>query len=89
MDPHLKQIYFSPHLLSPSADTKWLITFFTIDLLNNIGGAALATIFGPSQPYIAERVGVNIDTITWVWTFCERKKYLFAVWEIEECVEYY
>ncbi len=76
MGAHLKQLYFSPHLLSPSADTKWLVTFFTIDLLNNIGGAALATIFGPSQPYIAERVGVNIDTITWVWTFCERK-YVF------------
>lgn len=53
-----------------SDDDKWLGLYFTIAFFNTIGGAALATIFGPSQPYIAERVGVDIDAINWVWTFC-------------------
>ncbi len=47
---------------------KWLYVFLAATYLNRIGGAALATIFGPSQPYIADRLGVDIDTVNWLWT---------------------
>ncbi len=47
---------------------KWLYAFLAAMYLNRIGGAASTTIFGPSQPYIADRLGVDIDTINWLWT---------------------
>ncbi len=59
-------------------DFRWLCVFFCANMLNWVCGAAVATVFGPAQPYLAERIGVDIDSVNWIWTFCERRIVSFA-----------
>ena len=37
--------------------------------LSNIGQGLIVTVVGPSQPYIAKNVGVDIATINLLWSF--------------------
>ena len=37
--------------------------------LSNFGHGMVVTVVGPTQPYLALNVGVDIDTINLVWTF--------------------
>jgi hypothetical protein len=55
--------------LSLSPGDKWLAVYLVAAYLNALGSAALTTIFGPSQPYLAARVDVHIDSVNWLWTF--------------------
>ena len=54
-----------------SGQKKWLWIFFTIDFLNKIVSHIFITIVGPAQPFLAKKIGVQIDEINWLWTFCE------------------
>lgn len=46
----------------------WLNSFLTVALAGHAGlGMALA-IFGPTQPYLAQQTGVEVDTINFIWT---------------------
>ena len=37
--------------------------------LSNIGHGLVVTVVGPTQPYIAKNVGVEVDTINLLWSF--------------------
>ena len=50
-------------------ESKWLLAFVTSSWLSNFGHGLVVTVVGPTQPYLALNVGVDIDTINLVWTF--------------------
>ena len=47
---------------------KWLGPFLAIDLMRTIVFGAQYTVFGPAQPYLAKKVGVKLENVTWLWT---------------------
>ena len=53
---------------SANESWKWLGPFLVIDLIRTIVLGAQYTIFGPAQPYLAKKVGVKLENITWLWT---------------------
>jgi hypothetical protein len=50
-------------------EKKWLCWYVASSWLTNFGHGMVTTVVGPTQPYLASNVGVNIDTINLVWTF--------------------
>ena len=52
-----------------SLDNRWYSLYLISSWLSNIGHGLMITIVGPTQPYLAQNVGVNIDTINLVWSF--------------------
>ena len=55
---------------------KWVGPYFSIFVLNCIMGAAAYTIMGPAQPYIAKNIGLEIDSINFIWTVCNCSSYI-------------
>jgi len=49
--------------------TKWILVYFPVSWLTQFGHGLVTTIVGPTQPYLAENVNVDIDIINLVWTF--------------------
>jgi hypothetical protein len=47
---------------------KWLSAFLLVAWSGHIGLGMSVAILGPTQPYLARQVGVNIDNINFVWT---------------------
>ena len=47
----------------------WLCCYLSLYFLLAVCHGAVATVFGPAQPYLARRVGVHIDAINSIWTF--------------------
>jgi len=47
---------------------KWLSAFLLVAWSGHIGLGMSVAILGPTQPYLAKQVGVNIDNINFVWT---------------------
>ncbi len=58
-------------LRSPDGDMimHWIIPFTIVDSFNRVFYGMFGTLLGPSQPYLAKAVGVDIDTITWIYPF--------------------
>lgn len=56
-------------LTSWSQDEKFWAFLVLSSWFCNIGHGLMITVVGPSQPYIARNVDVEIDTINLVWTF--------------------
>ena len=52
-----------------SKDLTWMIAFTLVDSFNRIFYGMYSTLLGPSQPYLARKVNVDIDTITWIQPF--------------------
>ncbi len=52
-----------------SQETKWCWVYVLASCCANIGQGLVTTVVGPTQPYLAKNVGVDIDTINLVWTF--------------------
>ena len=52
-----------------SEANKWFLIFIPIQWLTEFGHGMLNTVVGPTQPYLAQNVGVDISTINLVWTF--------------------
>ncbi len=51
-----------------SQNKKWLVTFIMVAVTGHAGlGTALA-VFGPTQPYLGKQVGVDVDTVNFIWT---------------------
>ena len=50
-------------------DKKWLFCYFPSSWLTNLGHGMVVTVVGPTQPYLAQNVGVKIDIINLVWSF--------------------
>lgn len=50
-------------------ETKWLTWYVGSSWLTNFGHGMVVTVVGPTQPYLASNVNVDIDTINLVWTF--------------------
>ena len=55
--------------ISSTNDNKWLAIYVVSSWLCNIGHGLMITVVGPTQPYLAQKVGVDIDVINLVWTF--------------------
>ena len=49
-------------------DKKWLACYFPSSWLTNIGRGMVMTVVGPTQPYLAQNVGVKVNLINLVWT---------------------
>ena len=49
-------------------DNKWYTCYVLSSWLCNIGHGLMITVVGPTQPYLARNVGVDIDTINLVWS---------------------
>ena len=49
-------------------DNRWYGVYLLASWLSNIGHGLMITVMGPTQPYLAQNVGVNIDTINLVWS---------------------
>ena len=62
--------------MTPDKEFNWISTFTFIDSLNRVFYGMYATLLGPSQPYLAGKVNVDIDTITWIQPF---GKYLLTL----------
>ena len=60
-----------------SSDLKWIIPFTIVDSLNRVFYGMYNTLLGPSQPYLAKAVNVDIDTISWIQPF--GKDFLFGL----------
>lgn len=57
-------------MLSLDSDSsRWLLFYFPVSWLTQFGHGLVTTVVGPTQPYLAKNVNVNIDTINFVWTF--------------------
>jgi hypothetical protein len=52
-----------------SEDKKWLACYFPSSWLTNLGHGMVVTVVGPTQPYLAQNVGVDIAIINLVWSF--------------------
>ncbi len=52
-----------------STDSKWCAVYVAASCCANIGQGLVTTVVGPTQLYLAQNVGVDIDTINLVWTF--------------------
>lgn len=50
-------------------ETKWYLCYFGASWLCSIGHGLVVTVVGPTQPYIAQNVGVEIDIINLLWSF--------------------
>eukprot|EP00095_Tigriopus_kingsejongensis_P008296 maker-scaffold948_size77650-snap-gene-0.12 protein:Tk08296 transcript:maker-scaffold948_size77650-snap-gene-0.12-mRNA-1 annotation:"sodium-dependent glucose transporter 1" len=50
-------------------ESRWYAILLPSSWLSNIGHGLMVTVVGPTQPYLAKNVGVNIDIINLVWTF--------------------
>ena len=48
---------------------RWVLAFSLVDFSNRVVFAAFGTMLGPSQPFMARNVGVDIEAITFIWTF--------------------
>ena len=48
-----------------------MLAFSVVDFANRVVFAAFGTMLGPAQPFIARNVGVDIEAITFIWTFGE------------------
>ena len=59
------------------SDWQWVIPFAVVDNLNRIFYGMYGTLLGPSQPYLAKKVSVGIDTINWIQPF--GKKFLIIL----------
>ena len=55
--------------MTPDKEFNWIVAFTFIDSLNRVFYGMYATLLGPSQPYLAAKVNVDIDTITWIQPF--------------------
>ena len=51
-----------------SEDNKWYAWYVASSWLCNVGHGMMVTVVGPTQPYLARNVGVNIDVVNLVWT---------------------
>eukprot|EP00092_Neocalanus_flemingeri_P035684 GFUD01038850.1.p1 GENE.GFUD01038850.1~~GFUD01038850.1.p1 ORF type:complete len:455 (-),score=72.17 GFUD01038850.1:48-1412(-) len=49
-------------------DTQWLITYFPVAWTGHICQGLAMGIFGPTQPYLAQKVGVASQQINFIWT---------------------
>ena len=47
----------------------WIIPFTIVDSFNRMFYGMYGTLMGPSQPYLAKNVAVEIDTINWIQPF--------------------
>jgi hypothetical protein len=47
-------------------DWYWVLPFTIIDSLNRVFYGMYGTLIGPSQPYFAQAVNVDIDTVNWM-----------------------
>lgn len=48
-------------------DWKWMLPFTMVDMVNRVVYGIFGTLLGPSQPYFAHTIGIDIDTINWIW----------------------
>ncbi|XP_059093084.1 sodium-dependent glucose transporter 1-like isoform X2 [Tigriopus californicus] len=48
--------------------TKWILCFAVVSNIAMIFANALMTVLGPSQPFLAQQLDVEIDTISSMWT---------------------
>ena len=55
--------------MTPDKEFNWIVAFTFVDSLNRIFYGMYSTFLGPSQPYLARKVGVDIDTIAWIQPF--------------------
>ena len=62
-------LLFQKDVIMVREDTKWYAVFVASSWLSNIGQGLVNTVVGPTQPYLAQNVGVKIDLINLVWTF--------------------
>ena len=51
-----------------SPEWKWVGPYFSIFMLNCIAGSVVFSIIGPAQPFIAKNVGLEVDSINFIWT---------------------
>ena len=51
------------------SEIRWLACYLASSWLTNFGHGLVVTVVGPTQLYIAKNVGVEKDTINWLWTF--------------------
>ena len=51
-----------------SEENKWYSVYILSSWLCNVGHGMMVTVVGPTQPYMARNVNVNIDTINLVWS---------------------
>lgn len=58
---------------------KWVTAFTLVDSLNRIFYGMYVTLLGPSQPYLAHRVNVDLDTIAWIQPFANVSALMGAV----------
>ena len=49
-------------------DTRWLLAYFPVAWTGHICQGLAMGIFGPTQPYLAQRVGVPSKQINLIWT---------------------
>ena len=47
---------------------RWVLAFSLVDFANRVVFGAFGTILGPAQPLLAKKVGVEIETITFLAT---------------------
>ena len=50
-------------------EVRWLVWYLGSSWLTNFGHGLVVTVVGPTQLYIAKNVGVDKDTINFLWTF--------------------
>eukprot|EP00095_Tigriopus_kingsejongensis_P009984 maker-scaffold17_size721972-snap-gene-6.22 protein:Tk09984 transcript:maker-scaffold17_size721972-snap-gene-6.22-mRNA-1 annotation:"sodium-dependent glucose transporter 1" len=50
------------------SSSKWMVAFVIVSNLSLIFSNALLTVLGPSQPFLAKQLDIDIDTITSIWT---------------------
>ena len=50
-------------------ENAWYSLYLPSSWLSNIGHGLMVTVLGPTQPYLAQNVGVEIDVINLVWSF--------------------
>jgi len=52
-----------------SDQSRWLLVYFPVSWITQFGHGLVTNVVGPTQPYLAINVNVDIDTINFVWTF--------------------
>lgn len=62
-------------MMAPSGnDWKWVGPYFVIFVANSIPSSAMSALLGPAQPFLAKKVGVEVDSINFLWTISRRIK---------------
>ena len=63
--------------------SNWIIPFTIVDSLNRMFYGMYPTLLGPSLPFLANAVNVDIETINWLQPFGKLKSKSFSTEKTE------